>query len=469
MKTLIIRAAAPLRLVIASVTIVIIMAVSYSFFGRAAAGSAAADARPGDASARTAPASIQAVSGMPDTLRLDATTAKSLRLETVEVRAVTKPQTLQLQGSLALNTNRLVRVHSRFAGEVISVAEIPDPAVRDEGKTVVRPVSFGDMVHKDQLLAVVWCKDLGEKKSELADAVSQLNFDQEQLAKMNAALREGAMPETRVRQQERNVEADLNAVARAERTLRVWRLPESEIQSVKDEAERIRKRSGQRDVEKEKNWARVEVCAPMDGVIVEKNVSVGDIIDTTADLFKVANVDTLTVWANAYEENLPGLLDLPAEKRVWSVRVNSDPSMAPLKGRIENIGYVSDPTQHTVMIMGEVANPGGRYRAGQFITATVDLRPPHGEVVAPAGALVEDGRESIVFVRPDAKELRFTLRRVAVAWRSQQEVYLRSELNLDEAARGLQALRAGERVVSVGAIELQSALEDQAEANKAAE
>ena len=103
------------------------------------------------------------------------------------------------------------------------------------------------------------------------------------------------------------MEADLTAVARAERTLRVWRLTESEIQTVKDEAERIRARKGKRDPGIEKTWARVEVRAPLDGIVVEKNVAVGDIIDTTGDLFKVANVDSLTVWANAYEENLPAI------------------------------------------------------------------------------------------------------------------------------------------------------------------
>ena len=135
--------------------------------------------------------------------------------------------------------------------------------------------------------------------------------------------------------------------------------------------------------------------------MVEKNVAVGDIIDTTTDLFKVANVDSLTVWANAYEENLPALLDLPPEKLRWTVRVNADPSLPPLAGRIDKIGYVSDPAQHTVMVMGRVDNPGGRLRAGQFITATVELPPAAHEVVVPASALVEDGRDSIVFVQPD--------------------------------------------------------------------
>jgi cobalt-zinc-cadmium efflux system membrane fusion protein len=412
---------------------------------------------------------------MPETLRLAPATVKSLGVQVVAAEAVTQPRLLDLQGSLALDTNKLVRVHSRFAGEVIALGQMADrgPASYEKGgaphagKDPLPTVGFGDHVVEEQLLAVVWCKDLGEKKSELADALSQLHFDQEQLAKMSDAAREGAVSEARLRQQERNVEADLTAVARAERTLRVWRLSESEIDSVKQEADRIRARKGRRDPEQEKTWARVEVRAPLDGVVVEKNVAVGDIIDTTTDLFKIANVDSLTVWANAYEENLAALLDLPPEQLRWTVRVNADPAMKPLEGRIDKIGYISDPAQHTVMVMGRVDNPGGRLRAGQFVTATVELRPSAHEVVVPASALVEDGRQSIVFVQPNPREPCYSLRQVSVAWRSQSEVHLRSRLDAEQSARGLQAIQPGDWVVAGGAIQLRSALDDLSAAERA--
>jgi len=441
--------------------VVVVAGIVYSTCGRAAP-SGSPDGKPDVPSAPGRPAAAaQLVAGSPDTIRLEPGAADSLHVQTVEVRPVTEPRTLELQGSLALDTDRLVRLHSRFAGEVIEVTEVPDEAATHRaGRSVLRPISFGDAVCRGQLLAVVWCKDLGEKKSELADALSQLHLGQEQLAKMSVASRDGAISDARVRLQERNVESDLTAVARAERTLRVWRLPESEIEAVRQEARLIRERKGKRDPEKEKNWARVEVAAPLDGTILEKNVSLGDIVDTTSDLFKVANVDTLTVWANAYEENLPALLDLPPEKARWTVRLGADRELPPLPGRIEKIGYVSDPAQHTVMVMGRVENPGRRLRAGQFITATVALPPSPHEAVVPAAAMVEDGHESVVFVAPDPRQPCYALRRVAVAWRSQKEVYLRCRLTPQETARGLKPLQPGSRVVASGAIELRSALAD---------
>ena len=201
------------------------------------------------------------------------------------------------------------------------------------------------------------------------------------------------------------MEAGLTAVARAERTLRVWRLSESEIEPVKQEAERIRARKGQRDPEQEKTWARVEVRAPLDGVVVEKNVAVGDIIDTTTDLFKIANVDSLTVWANAYEENLPALLDLPPEKLRWTVRVNADPALAPLQGphRQDRLRQRPGPAYRD--------GDGPRGQSGRaFAGRAVHHRhrrvaPSAQEVVVPASALVEDGRDSIVFVQPDRRNL----------------------------------------------------------------
>ena len=44
----------------------------------------------------------------------------------------------------------------------------------------------------------------------------------------------------------------------------------------------------------------------------------------------------------------------------------------------------------------------------------------------PTAALVEDGQESVVFVQPDPARPVYTLRRVAVARRYHDKVYVRS-------------------------------------------
>src|SRR5262249_45080115 len=149
----------------------------------------------------------------------------------------------------------------------------------------------------------------------------------------------------------------------------------------------------------------------------------------------------LAVWAHAYEEDLPALKDFKEQRRKegkqvpWQVRLRNDPNADPVDGFIDLIGNVVDPTQHTVLIQGTVLNPNlgtkdnpnYRFTAGQYIKATVELPAASGEVSIPIGALVEDGKDSIVFV-VDAKDNRFTMRRVAVTRRGLTEAQVRSEL-----------------------------------------
>jgi membrane fusion protein, heavy metal efflux system len=426
--------------------------------------------------AEPAPAEVRAVQaelveGRAETIRLPADVVTRLGVKTQGAKPALERRPLELSGSLAFDSNRLARVHTRFAGEVVDlgrVADVDSPLAT--AGPADHPVRFGDRVAKDHLLAVVWSKDLGEKKSELVDALSQLRLDQETLTRLEELGKSGATSEANIRQVRRNYEADLTAVARAERTLRVWRLPETEIDAVKDEAERIRQRKGQRDKDKERDWARVEVRAPLAGVIVEKNLNIGDIVDTAQDLFRIADVSHLAVWVHAYEESLPALLALPPQDRTWEVRLKADPNTPALKGTIEEIGYVLDPNQHTALVMGHVENKQGErqincsgegpLRAGQFVTATVSLPPPSGVVAVPATALVEDGKDSIVFVQEDPARPEYTLRRVAVEARFSKNILVRSHPGVRKGDLDPEPLSPEERVVVQGAVELKAALED---------
>jgi membrane fusion protein, heavy metal efflux system len=44
-----------------------------------------------------------------------------------------------------------------------------------------------------------------------------------------------------------------------------------------------------------------------------------------------------------------------------------------LPGTIDEIGQLIDPNQHTAVVKGHVDNPGRRIKAGQYVTATVDI------------------------------------------------------------------------------------------------
>ena len=195
-------------------------------------------------------------------------------------------------------------------------------------------------------------------------------------------------------------------------------------------------------------------------MILERNIAMGDLVDTSLDLFKIADLSRLRVVANAYEEDLPSLDALKGSDRRWMIRVGAEPEAESRPGQFDGIGQIIDPNQHTAMVRGWVENGDGRLRVGQFITAAVEIPPRPDEVAIPATAVVEVGDRRIVFVQPDEREAAFVRRFVALRRRGTATVYVASQLTAEEEHRGLAPLRVGERVVVSGAVQLTATLSD---------
>jgi cobalt-zinc-cadmium efflux system membrane fusion protein len=261
---------------------------------------------------------------------------------------------------------------------------------------------------------------------------------------------------------------DGNTIESKINTLRTWGIPEEDIKAVLEEAKNVTARGGKHDRDKESTWARVEIRAPDDGVIIERNVSLHEIVvDNTANLFQIANVDRLTVFANVPEDDLPVLEKLPSAERRWTVQTVGSP---PIPGRIDDISYILDPNQHTGIVKGHIENPGEVLRAGQFITATVELPPPPDVVEVPTEAVVDDGQQCVVFVATDPQKHLYTMRRVDLMQRFDKSVFVRSkpftkeeQRTPEEAELGIlpkEPLHPGERVLQTGVGELKAALLD---------
>ncbi len=107
-----------------------------------------------------------------------------------------------------------------------------------------------------------------------------------------------------------------------------------------------------------------------------------------------------------------------------------------------------------------MTNTDNRLRAGQFITATIDLPSSDSEVAIPRTALIDEGTRSIVFVASDETGTTVTQRQVAVARPSHDVIYIRCQPSEHEREQGCQQLLPGQWVVSSGTVELASALED---------
>jgi cobalt-zinc-cadmium efflux system membrane fusion protein len=424
-----------------------------------------------------------------DHFRLERETYQKLKIPPAfKVKQEPARRQIVLSGSLAFDPDWLGRVQSRFPGEVMEIGKSQEKQLDPEKqKSINVPLRYGSTVKKGQLMAVVWSNTLGEKKSELIDALVKLHLDERNLQALKVLVEKGAAADAQYRQAKNQVSADLNAIARARRTLQTWRVDPEEIKEVEEEAKRIIGSKSDADLKKRvsdnaEKWARIEIRAPFDGVVVERNVTLGHIVDSTTDLFKIADLSRLAVFANAYEEDQRILQQILADRRKqgytlqipWHVYLTSDPSRTELDSTgIERIGYIVDPTQKTNLAIGRVNNPRDELRVGQSVTALVDVPAPPDVVAVPAQALVEDGETSVLFVQVDPNKHEYVMKQVAVIERfnggegngkpaggTRLWAYVRSKLDKKQKDAGLQELKPGEMVVVGGAIELKAALEE---------
>jgi cobalt-zinc-cadmium efflux system membrane fusion protein len=167
----------------------------------------------------------------------------------------------------------------------------------------------------------------------------------------------------------------------------------------------------------------------------------------------------LSARANIYEEDLPALEALRPQERRWTISLKSQIDSPGIPGTFDLIGNIVDPNQHTAAVFGWLDNKDGRLRAGQFITAIVDLPATVGEVVIPDTALIEEGTESVVFVASNVSGKEVTRRNVALVSRGQDVAFVRSQPTAEEKAQGCEPLQPGEWVVAAGSILLDGALD----------
>lgn len=386
-------------------------------------------------------------------LILPVAVVEKMGLKTVTAAAATHGISLpSFQGVLALDNDRLSRVHARFGGEVVEIGKSTDgsdPTLR-----------VGERVERGDLLAVVWSTELGKKKSELVDSLTKLRAEEQLRDRLKKLFETGAVAGRSYRDAEKDVQIRLVEIASLERTLQTWRVSDVDLAGIRSEATRLANADEVAEAAmpaaEVRDWARVEVRAPMSGIILEKNVVVGDIVGTDTALFKIGNLSHLAVWAHVYEDDLPLLESLPQPIQ-WTVHLPSRPGTA-FTGTLEKVSAVIDPTQHTALVTGRVENKFGDLRIGQFVTVTLELPPSQHELELPATAIVEDGRQSFVFVQPIHGEPRFSRRPIHVIRRSQNGIYIES------AEKGVQQ---GDLVVTSGALMLQNAM-DQIPVPKAA-
>ncbi len=172
-------------------------------------------------------------------LKLTDVMIKSLDLTTAEVvPAQVRPLPAQI-GTLNYDNETMFLIKCRFNGELQSVMKVKDKVYTQEPpyeKLIERPLKFGDKVKQGDVLAVFWSVALGTAKAAFVDGISAVRLSQDTLDRQMRLIRDGAISEGTVKYAERQLQGDNNNLLAAERSLRMWKMTDDEIEALRKEA-----------------------------------------------------------------------------------------------------------------------------------------------------------------------------------------------------------------------------------------
>ena len=251
----------------------------------------------------------------------------------------------------ALNVTGVVQPDIARAVPVISLAS---------GRVVEIKARLGDTVKKGQLLLRIQSNDVSGatqvyRKAVNDERLARIQFERAQILYDKGAIAKSALEQADDTKQD--AKADLDAAIEQLRTL---------------------------GIDKDHPSGIVDVIAPISGIITDQQVTTAAGVQGLSgpNPFTISDLSYVWIICDVYENDL----DAVHVGEYADIRLSAYPKQV-LKGRIDNILPVLDPTIRTAKVRLEVANPG-MMRVGMFVTATFYGKEAEIRAAVPATAVL---------------------------------------------------------------------------------
>lgn len=143
---------------------------------------------------------------------------------------------------------------------------------------------------------------------------------------------------------------------------------------------------------------RFPLLAPIDGVVVQADITAGQQVNTTSALFVLADPSTVWVEAPVFEGDLRKI-QRPHPVTIIVNRTESE-GVFSVVGRPLFTSPVVDSVKRTATLVYEVKNTDGQLKLGMSVTVAIPIGPTTPQVMVPEAALIEDARHTgVVYVR----------------------------------------------------------------------
>ena len=323
-------------------------------------------------------------------------------VQVLTVQPTTLTRSLRLTGAVAYNSFRTTPVITQVSGPVSRVVVVP-----------------GQKVRQAEPMLYVASPDYSQLRTNYLKAKDAYALAQKAYARAEDLYQHHAIAEQNV-EQAQSVEVQAGGdLASAQAALKVMGITDPDA------------------LVKAPPSFEVPVKAPISGLVVEQDVSAGQVIQPgTTQCFMISDISTVWVLVNVYQK------DLPYVRVGDSVDIQTDTYPEVFHGRIAYVAASLDPSTRTLQARIETPNPGDKLKKDMYVVATVHAGTIRKAIAIPDAAVLRDA-ENQPFVYAAAPSNQFGRRSITLGE------------SLSGQTQILSGLTAGDRVIGNGSLFLQ--------------
>ena len=325
-------------------------------------------------------------------------------VQVLTVQPTTLTRTLRLTGAVAYNSFRTTPVITQVSGPVSRIVVVP-----------------GQKVTRGESMMYVASPDYSQLRTNYLKAKEAYALAQKANARARDLYQHKAIAEQNVEQADAAEVQAGGDLAAAQAALKVMGIIDPD------------------DLVKAPASFEVPVKAPIDGLVVEQDVSAGQLIQPgTTQCFMISDISTVWVLVNVYQKDLPYV-------RVGDpVTIQTDTYPEVFHGRIAYVAASLDPSTRTLQARIETKNPGEKLKKDMYVVASVDAGTiPHAIALPDAAVLRDSENQPFVYVAESSNQ------------------FGRRSVTLGESLNGqtqiTSGLKAGDQVIGNGSLFLQFA------------
>lgn len=324
-------------------------------------------------------------------VKLSPEALKTNGIEVAEAAPGKLERTITLPGEVRLNADRVAHIVPRVSGMVREVRK-----------------NLGDAVTPGEVIAILDSKELADAKAADLAAASRHELAKGNLERIQKLFEKKIAPEEELlKARQALAETDIDHRT-AEAKLHALGLTQEQVENLHDE--------------KDTDYSRYEIKAPFAGTVIEKHITLGEVVNPDTSSFVLADLSNVWIDATVYPQDIPHVI-------VGRSVIVSAAGVDTHRGEITYVSPKVDEGTRTGMARVVVPNADGHWRPGMFVRADLVVSEENARIVVPDSAIQTIENQPIVFVEEHGG---FEKRPIVIGRKSGTHCEILSGLNAGE-------------------------------------